>query len=240
MRRGLRIVGTVLLAAGVGAVAWALTVWVWQDPFTALYTKIEQHRLARQYDRFAAGYDAPSLANAPLPDVRREITQEAREYRMTTHRGQPIGRIVIPRLHLHMVLVNGTDHDSLTKGPGRDLRTYMPGQGELIYIAGHRTTYLAPFAHIERLRDGDFVILEVPYATFRYRIFKHRIVEAHDLSVLRSHHRELVELQACHPRFFATQRYIAYGTLVRIEPRGGEAFAASASALAASGLPAQG
>jgi sortase A len=165
--------------------------------------------------------------------ARRTIAREARLYRRDTHRGQAIGRIKVPRLGLNMILVNGTDHGSLTKGPGRDLRTWMPGQGELIYIAGHRTTYLAPFAHIEKLAPGDFVILEVPYATFRYRVFKHRIVDAHDLSVLVTHHREIVELQACHPRFFASQRYIAYGRLVRIEPRGGPAFTLPANALAA-------
>ena len=54
-----------------------------------------------------------------------------------------------------MVVVDGTDHDSLTKGPGLDRRTYMPGEGQLVYIAGHRTTYLAPFAHIERMQAGD-------------------------------------------------------------------------------------
>jgi sortase A len=116
----------------------------------------------------------------------------------------------------------------------------MPGQGQLIYIAGHRTTYLAPFAHIEKLRPGDYVILEVPYATFRYRIYKHRIVPADDLSVLRSHHREVVELQACHPRFFASQRFIAYGRIVRIEPRGGPAFTLPANAVAAPSSAARG
>ena len=242
LRRGVRIVGTAMAVVGVAMLTWVIVVWRWQDPFTALYTHWKQHQLARSYDRLYERYRPAPLGRGvtSLAATRRTIAREARLYRFQSRRGQAIGRIKVPRLGLSMTLVNGTDHDSLTKGPGRDLRTYMPGQGELIYIAGHRTTYLAPFAHIERLRDGDFVILEVPYATFRYRIFKHRIVEAHDLSVLRSHHRELVELQACHPRFFATQRYIAYGTLVRIEPRGGEAFAASASALAASGLPAQG
>jgi sortase A len=230
MRRGLRIVGTVLLAAGVGAVAWALTVWAWQDPFTAIYTKIQQHRLARQYNRFAAAYDAPQLANTSLAAVRRLIAQEAREYRMTTHRGQPIGRIVIPRLGLNMVLVNGTDHDSLKRGPGRDLRTYMPGEGKLVYVAGHRTTYLAPFSHIERLRRGDRVTLRMPYATFVYRITRHRIVPSDDLSVLRSPAHELLELQACHPRFFASHRYIAYARPIRIEPRHGRAYSATPAA----------
>jgi sortase A len=104
--------------------------------------------------------------------------------------GQAIGRIVVPRLGMHMVLVNGTDHGSLKKGPGRDLRTYMPGQGKLVYIAGHRTTYLAPFSHIERLRRGDRIRLEMPYATVVYSVTRHRIVPANDLSVLRSHGRE--------------------------------------------------
>ena len=64
--------------------------------------------------------------------------------------GQAIGRIIIPRLGLNMVLVNGTDEASLERGPGRDLRSYMPGQNRLVYIAGHRTTFLAPFSHINR------------------------------------------------------------------------------------------
>src|SRR5919201_3232654 len=204
MRRGLRIVGTVLLAAGVGAVAWALTVWAWQDPFTAIYTKIQQHRLARQYNRFAAAYDAPQLANTSLAAVRRLIAQEAREYRMTTHRGQPIGRIVIPRLGLNMVLVNGTDHDSLKRGPGRDLRTYMPGEGKLVYVAGHRTTYLAPFSDIDSMRVGDPITFSVPYGTFRYTVTGHVVVPADDLARLRSRGYEQLVLQACHPRFFAT------------------------------------
>jgi sortase A len=119
-----------------------------------------------------------------------------------------------------MILVNGTDHDSLTKGPGRDLRTFMPGQGELVYVAGHRTTYLAPFSHIDSLRPGDRVTIEVPYATLVYAVTGHRIVNAGDLSVLKSPGHELLELQACHPRFFASQRYIAYARLVSARLRG--------------------
>ena len=61
----------------------------------------------------------------------------------------------------------------------------------------------------------------LPYATFVYEVTTHVIVAADDLAVLRSHHRELLVLQACHPRFFATHRYIAYAKLVRVEPRDG-------------------
>jgi sortase A len=135
-----------------------------------------------------------------------------------------------------MILVNGTDDASLRRGPGRDLRTYMPGEGQLIYIAGHRTTYLAPFAHIEKMRVGDMITLEVPYGSFRYRVFRKRIVPSDELAVLHSHGREVVILQACHPRFFATHRYLVYGLLTRVEPRGGRSFHAPAARLTAAPL----
>ena len=129
-----------------------------------------------------------------------------------------------------MLLVNGTDHDTLKKGPGRDGRTFMPGENRLVYIAGHRTTYLAPFSHIDRLRSGDRVTIEVPYGTFIYAVTRHRIVKVdRPLGAALTRH-EVVELQACHPRFFASHRYIAYARLLRVEPRGAKPYELTAQA----------
>jgi sortase A len=230
MRRGVRITGTVLIVAGLATLAWALVVWQWQDPFTALYTKWKQHGLAAQYDKRAAAFHAPRLGSASLAAERRTIAAAAERYRADTRRGEAIGRIQIPRMGLNMILVDGTDHETLKKGPGRDLRSYMPGQNRLIYIAGHRTTYLAPFSHIDSLRKRDRVTIRVPYGTFIYSVTGARIVKADDLSVLRSPPHELLELQACHPRFFATHRYIAYAHLIRVEPRGGAPYDLAAAA----------
>ena len=226
VRRTLRIVGTALAVAGVLGLIWVAVVWRWQDPFTALYTHWKQHQLARSYERrFAAYQPLRTLGDgATVTERLRTIAREARAYRLESHRGQAIGRIRVPRLGVNMILVNGTDHDSLKKGPGRDLRTYMPGEGELIYIAGHRTTYLAPFAHIDELRPGDLVALRMPYATFRYIVTGHEIVKADALWVLRSHHREVLALQACHPRFFATHRYIVWANPIRVMPRDGRPY----------------
>jgi len=224
MRRWARFLGTVLIAAGVLTLLWALLVWQWQDPFTALYTTWRQHQLTSQYDQRAKAFSAAPISHASTAAERRGIAREARRYRVVSDRGQAIGRIRIPRMGVNMILVNGTDHETLKKGPGRDLRTFMPGENRLVYIAGHRTTYLAPFSHIDRLRAGDRVTLEVPYATFVYAVTRHRVVVATDLSVLRSPRHELLELQACHPRFFASHRYIAYARLVRVEPRGAAAY----------------
>jgi sortase A len=229
MRRAARIGGGLMIVAGTLALAWALVVWRWQDPFTALYTHWQQHALARSLDRQFAGFRAPHPAGAGVGAERRLVAEEALRFRRDARRGAAIGRIEIRRLGLKMVLVNGTDHGSLEKGPGRDERSFMPGQNRLVYVAGHRTTYLAPFSHIDALRRGDAIRLEMPYATFTYRVRRHRVVAATDMSVLRSPRHELLELQACHPRFFATHRYIVYAQLVRVHPRGAAPYAAGGS-----------
>ncbi|HEX6701455.1 MAG TPA: class D sortase [Gaiellaceae bacterium] len=220
MRRLLRIVGSLLVVAGVLTLGWCLLVWQWQDPFTALYTHYQQHRLASAYDERFKAFKPIDVAGASLTAERKAIATEAAAYRRESKRGEAIGRIKVPRLGLNMILVNGTDHDSLIKGPGRDLRTFMPGERKLIYVAGHRTTYLAPFSHIDSMREGDKVTLEMPYATFVYQVTGHRIVKADDLSVLQSHGREQLVLQACHPRFFASHRYLVYAKPVLVTPRG--------------------
>jgi sortase A len=239
-RRLLRLVGTALMVAGAASIVWALVVWQWQDPFTNLYTTYQQHKLESSYKHRLAAYKPPVLqrpvAGAPQPSIeteQREIALAARRYRATLSEGQPVGRIKVHRLGLSAILVAGTDHDSLTKGPGWESSTFLPGQGQLIYIAGHRTTYAAPFAHIDALRAGDLVTIEVPYGTFTYEIRSHRIVSADDLSQLRSHGREVVALQACHPRFFATHRYIAYAVPVRVAPLIGRPYTVGGDHLAA-------
>lgn len=188
------------MVCGAAALAWSLLVWQWRDPLTSLYTWLQQRELAGRYEALAASYP---LSHADLADA-------ARRYRLQARRGDPLGRLRIDRLGLDIVLVNGTDKATLKKGPGRHMTTFMPGEGKLVYVAGHRTTYLAPFGRIDRLRKGDRIVIEVPYGTFTYAVTGHRIVEADDLSVLRSPGQETLRLQACHPRFFASHRYVVF------------------------------
>jgi sortase A len=226
MRRLLRLAGLVMIVGGVLGLAWSVTVWQWQDPFTGLYTRWEQRHLAKQYDQLVTTWRTPASTAAPgnSAEARREVARAAAAYRRETHTGEAIGRIVIGRIGLDMVLVDGTDHGSLKRGPGRDLRTYMPGENRLVYIAGHRTTYLAPFSHIEDIRNGDYIKVEVPYGTFTYRAMRHEIVPATDMAMLRSPRHELLRLQACHPRFFATHRYIVDALLVSVRLRSGRQY----------------
>lgn len=236
MRRFARISGIVLAALGALALVWVVVVWRWQDPFTGLYTRWQQHRLAQQLQQEFATHPGPNLVRSEsLAAQARAIELAAARFRRSAEVGHAIGRIVIPRLGLNMVLVNGTDESSLERGPGRDLRSFMPGQSRLVYIAGHRTTFLAPFAQINDIQPGDRIRLEMPYGAFVYRAVRHLIVPADDLAVLKSPRHELLALQACHPRFFATHRYIVYAHLVAIDPRRGSSLRPTLLAAAVDG-----
>ena len=215
--------GTFLLVIGVGVLAWAATVYLWKDPFTTAYTAYEQRRLASNLDRnfetWRPAADPVSQPGTPKPQ-RDDVSREAKRFRLTSEDGDAIARLRVPRLDLNLVVVNGTSGSDLRRGPGRHEDTFMPGEGELVYVAGHRTTYGAPFSDINALETGDKISVELPYGSVEYRVTRHRIVDDNDLSVLESSGREELVLQACHPRFFASQRYLVYARPVAVEARG--------------------
>jgi sortase A len=244
MGRFLRVSGVLLVTAGLLMLAWAFVVWRWEDPFTRFYTEREQRKLESSYERRISDYErlavpepegamdgAPPTPRASLAWLR----STARAYRRSTGRGDAVGRLVIPRLDVDMIVVNGTDSHTLKKGPGRygGRGSYMPGEGHLVYVAGHRTTYSAPFSDIEELERGDRVVLELPYARFEYRVERDEIVRSNELRVLRSRGREVLALQACHPRFFASHRYLVYARPVRVTTASGGAVPTTALAAAA-------
>lgn len=227
--------GTLLLVIGIGVLAWVATVYLWKDPFTTAYTAYEQRRLAsnldRQFEAFVPAARPPTSAK-PEPDPEAEpgggvkpaprlddVSRDARRFRLASDEGDAIARLRVPRLGLDVVVVDGTSPGDLRGGPGRHRDTFMPGEGELVYVAGHRTTYGAPFSEIDRLEPGDSITVELPYGTVDYRVTTHEIVDDTDLSVLESRGREELVLQACHPRFFASQRYLVYARPVSIVAR---------------------
>jgi sortase A len=222
--------GTLLLIVGIGVLAWTATVYLWKDPFTTAYTAYEQQRLASNLDRqFENWNPSPELVvqtgkpkpkPKPKPQPQHDdVSREARRFRLASDDGDAIARLRVPRLGINIVVINGTDAGDLRRGPGRHRETFMPGEGELVYVAGHRTTYGAPFSDIDRLEPGDTISVELPYGTVEYRVTSHRIVDDNDLSVLESRDREELVLQACHPRFFASQRYLVYARPVSMSAR---------------------
>jgi len=203
----MRRLATALIVAGLALVAWSIVTTVWQEPFTALASRRAQRALTTQLAQRTRA-DRVELARLTLREA-------ARAYRRHSRDGEALGRIAIPRIRLHVVLVDGTSEPDLAKGPGLYRGDYLPGEGRLVYIAGHRTIFGAPFSHLDELRRGDAVVITLPYGRFLYRVTGHRIVPATAVWVLRSHRREQLILQTCHPRFSASHRYLVYATPVR-------------------------
>ena len=222
--------GTLLMIVGALLLVWGFWTWQWGDPVTRLYASWQQHRLEEQHSKQVASFgnvwqgldlkpvrpaEAETVRVAP-PKLLKRLHAEAKAYRASLASGDAVARLRVPRLELNAIVVEGTGASDLRRGPGRDERTFMPGEGELSYVAGHRTTFGAPFAHIDRMRPGDIATIEMPYATLTYRVTGHRIVPDTQLSVLETRGRDELVLQACHPRFFATERYIVYASLASI------------------------
>jgi len=216
--------GFVLTGLGVLLLAWVGVTAAWGDPFTSLYTRHEQQALARRLDEIDRHWraEAPRVPVVAHVDRARQeaalLRARAVSFRSSLREGAPIGRIVIPRLGLRMVVVQGTSHSDLEKGPGHydaasGESTGLPGMGGVVAIAGHRTTYLHPFRHIDDLRSGDRIELQMPYGRFRYTVYFHRVVDDQDWSILRRRPYEKLVLTACHPLYSATHRWAVFARL---------------------------
>lgn len=220
-RRGLRALSSVLIAAGVLLIADAALTVLWQEPLSWGYAKIQQGDLEDRLSELerAAPDARESRLLARLPADRR-IAFAARALARDAEPGKPLGRIELPRIGLEAVVVHGTDPGSLRKGPGHYPETPLPGVPGTVAVAGHRTTYGAPFRELDELRPGDAVTVRMPYATFSYEVERTRIVEPTAVEVTRRVSYDRLVLSACHPLYSAAQRIIVFARLVDAEPRG--------------------
>lgn len=239
-----RRLGTILAIGGLLVLAYAAAVLFWRDPVTDLYTRYQQNRLDsalaaefRAWDsEFPPAEESQESLGAEVPDaIRLELNRsmtarDASRFADTLEQGQAFGRLEIARIGVDSVVVHGTRWGAdLSRGPGHYERTAVPGRGKTVGIAGHRTTFGAPFRNIDDIRVGDAIALEMPYATFRYRVFEHEIVDSDDWSVIRNRGFDTIMLSACHPLYSADQRWIVYGRLAEVRPRGGEAYTLAAA-----------
>src|SRR5215207_4944609 len=145
MRHALRALSTVLIISGAMLIADAGLTLVWQEPISAVYAKLQQRQLAGELKDLENLTDLQLRALQRLRTENRRITFLARLLRRRSAPGDPIGRIKIARTGTDFVVVEGTKPNDLRKGPGHYADTPFPGLRGTVAIAGHRTTYLAPF-----------------------------------------------------------------------------------------------
>lgn len=210
-----------MIVVGALALVDAGVTLVWQEPVSALYATLRQDHLSgalRQVERTApTPAERRTLAN--LGDERRRISFLAGEMQRHSGDGSPIGKILIPKIGASFVLIKGTDTEDLKSGPGVD--TNLPGVGKTTLIAGHRTTYLAPFRHIDALSAGDRIIVDMPYAHFTYTVLGNRVVSPNSVgaAVTDLGYTRLV-LSACTPLFSAEKRLLVFARLTTTVPEG--------------------
>jgi len=222
MRRAVRGLSTVLVVVGVLLLADVAATLVWQEPISGVYARAQQKRLA---DRLAA------IERVPVTPVERKVLERlpagaprlgfaARSLDRRAEDGGPVGRIKVGKIGLDEVVVQGTGTGDLRRGPGHYPDTPLPGQRGTVAIAGHRTTYGAPFHDVDDLRRGDAIVLAMPYGRFTYRVQRTRIVEPTATEVTDPVGYDRLVLSACHPLYSAAQRIIVFARLEKSEARG--------------------
>ncbi len=222
MRRALRSLSTVLIVAGVLMLADAVSTLLWQEPVSAVYARIVQGQLGGDLERLQTRkpttLDLAALSK--LATERRRMAFLARRLRADSDEGAAVGRVLIDRIDADFVLVNGTDGNDLRKGPGIYDDVPFPGAPGTTAIAGHRTTYAAPFREIDKLVKDDRVVVEMPYGRFTYEVEKTRIVEPTEVSVIDRVGFDRLVLSACHPLYSAAKRIVVFARLVASQARG--------------------
>ena len=214
MRRG----GNFLIGAGLAVLLYAGVILFWGDPVTWVWSHYKQRELTAELNRAAESFRITPLDHTDDAAALAYVRRSADTFERQVELAHAFGRLQIGRIGLSVVVVHGTDRwRDLVKGPGHYEDTDFPGQGRTVAIAGHRTTFGAWFRHIDSIQDGDYITLQMPYATFKYRVEKHQISNNNDRAALIGDvGYDRLMLSACHPLYSASQRWIVFARAVSV------------------------
>jgi sortase A len=222
VRRLIRDISSVLILSGLFLVLDAGLTLVWQEPVTAAIGLVVRGQIDRHYLSYRTAplsvVDRSALSG--LRSRNERIAYLGRREGREVKTGDAVGYIAIPKITAGYAIVQGTDELSLEKGPGHYPGTALPGMGQTVAVAGHRTTYLAPFKRINELTPGDRIVVTMPYGRFTYSVEYHRIVLPTALWVTHNVGYDRLILSACNPLYSAAQRIIVFARLRSVKPLG--------------------
>lgn len=209
VRTALRGLGQVFITLGLVLLLFV----VYELKITNLYTGREQEALAEEIEQdWASGPVLPIGPQIGSSDGYADVPL-----------GEALAKVYIPRLGRDYVkvVVEGTSLESLKRGPGHYPETALPGEVGNVAIAGHRTTYGAPFHRNDELEVGDAIVLETRAMWFTYRVRSERVVAPTEVSVVEpvpgrpgvAPTERLLTLTTCHPKFSARERLITLAVL---------------------------
>lgn len=224
MRRVMAALGRTFITVGI-LILLFVGYQLWG---TSIYTAREQNALEQDFETTLAreGVPAPTSTTIGVPGETGE-TSETDEPALLAPtipaEGDPVARIKIPKIGVDSIVVNGVSRNDLRKGPGLYPETALPGQAGNAAIAGHRTTYGAPFGDLDQLVVGDLVQVQTLYGVFRFRVTEQLIVAPSDVGVIdpkpvdpNTPSKGLipqVTLTTCNPKYSAAQRLIVKADL---------------------------
>jgi len=157
---------------------------------TGVYTGGVQNRLRAEWLEMA-----PDTTVAATRTHTETMTAEAPDL----SRGDIFGRLVIPKLGIDVIVLEGIDRATLTKGPGHIPGTAWPRQGRNTAISGHRTTFGSPFARLNVLKRGDSIELTTLHGYYRYRVGGRDVVRPTDVFVIGQDFKDRLTLTTCDP-----------------------------------------
>ncbi len=215
-RVGRRVASLLLVAGGIVV---AFPFW------SAAYAHFQQGALRGDYRRasaaFVLGEQRQTAVLAQLRTPQMKVRRLAALFARGLKPGDPIGRLIIPRLGMDRIVVQGaagsaslspaSDTAYLRGGPVHYGITPLPGAGEPFAVAGHRTTYGAPFYSLNELRRGDRIVVDTPYGRFTYRVARLTTVLPTEVGVLYDRGYGLV-LTTCTPPYSASHRLVVWAS----------------------------
>jgi len=211
-RIALHALGNVLIGVALGLVSYYFV--------TDIVTAREQDALRSEVSDSVLGAPSPDRL---LPVEEPEMTgwetwrDEDVAYWAGLEDGGVFGRLVIEKMGLDAVVVLGSGTEELKKGPGWIKYTDLPGETGNAGIAGHRTTYGAPFRRLDELAVGDRIDFYSPYRRYTYEVAEVLVVTPDQVEVMRSTEDPRLTLSACHPPYSARYRLVVQSKLIEMQ-----------------------
>ncbi|MDQ3945247.1 MAG: class E sortase, partial [Actinomycetota bacterium] len=198
LRSALSAIGAALTGTGILILLFvAYQLWG-----TGLYTARAQDDLEAEFNAKLAvptttttAGPAPAPAGPPPPS------------------GEAVAIIRIPKIGLDKHVVEGTGLADLRKAPGHYPSTPLPGAVGNAAIAGHRTTYGAPFNRLDELEAGDEILVTTLGGSYTFNVEEKKVVSPSQVEVLDPTPVAKLTLTTCHPKYSAKQRLVVVAAL---------------------------
>ena len=192
---GLDLIGKTLISTGVLLLLFvAYQLWG-----TGLAESQAQSKLKSQFITSTTpatpATDTPTTTTLPPPPTK----------------GDVVAQIIIDKIDVDKFVIAGVGYKELEKGPGLFAGSPLPGQLGNVSIAGHRTTFGAPFGRVNELVKGDRIVMKTSRGEFVYLVTgAPTIVKASDVDVIRTVDptRAILTLVTCHPKWTSENRMI--------------------------------